>query len=74
MENEPAFPFKWENRDGGIDIEQGLTKREYFAAMALQGVMANGKIYGGYNAHDAAKKAKEVADELLKQLKGGSNG
>jgi hypothetical protein len=40
---------------------KGLTKREYFAIMALQGILASGPI----NVYDAAQKAFEVADELL---------
>ncbi len=40
----------------------GLTKREYFAAMAMQGYIAAGK---GSNAIDWVR----CADELLKALK-----
>lgn len=44
---------------------QGLTKREYFAAMAMQGLCANphpGSIT------KVAKMSVECADELIKQL------
>lgn len=63
--------------------ENGLTKREYFAAKAMQGIMASGFYTdaGIHKALDALKvphetglkqaiamMAIEVADELLKQL------
>ena len=60
----------------------GLTKREYFAAMALQGVMAHHqnfiivRVYSddyGYSqqefdASEAAYLAVQAADALLKEL------
>ena len=47
----------------------GLTKREYFAALAMQGILANGtqRIHGDmyqFLAHVAVKQA----DTLLKEL------
>lgn len=41
--------------------EAGLTKREYFAAMAMNGMMSNGK--GGNVA-----KAVQLADDLIAEL------
>ncbi len=45
----------------------GLTKREYFAAMAMQGILAN-----NYENHEdyvfAVQEAIEYADELICQL------
>lgn len=35
-----AFGRQWKNRNGK-DCGYGLTKREYFAAMAMQGLRAN---------------------------------
>lgn len=51
----------------------GLTKREYFAAMAMQGLMVqaiagNHNINDDFNNHYRAKFAVDMADELLKQL------
>lgn len=40
----PAFPISVEETDRierGIDIYIGLTKREYLAAMAMQGLLVN---------------------------------
>lgn len=43
---------------------EGLTKREYFAAMALQGILANDSLVHFSAASVAVKKA----DELIKEL------
>ena len=42
----------------------GLTKREYFAGLALQGLLHNSWI----KYHEATKMAVEYADELLEEL------
>lgn len=42
--NASAFPVSAERNDEGMILhgsEAGLTKREYFAAMAMQGMMVN---------------------------------
>lgn len=44
----------------------GLTKREYFAAMAMQGIVADPNGY--IMAADIAKGAVEIADALIEQL------
>ena len=44
----------------------GLTKREYFAAMAMQGLMSNSKVM--INDMDNINQCVLIADELLKQL------
>lgn len=46
--------------NGGVS--PGLTKREYFAGLALQGLLASGQ---GGNERNLAKKAFRYADELL---------
>lgn len=48
----------------------GLTKREYFAAMAMQGLLSADARYKGRtdNRESLAKDAIAQADELLKQL------
>ncbi len=42
----------------------GLTKREHFAALAMQGILANGSSH----TEVAARKAVIAADNLLKEL------
>lgn len=48
----------------------GLTKREYFAGVALQGILSNRWTleFGNYNEEKKAEMAIRQADELLKQL------
>lgn len=54
---------------GGFEtIETGLTKRELFAAMALQGLLANPNQGSGL-----AAEAVEAADALIDALNKGSN-
>jgi len=76
MENgkQPEFPIDAElnqmSPKGMIPI--GLTKREYFAAMAMQGLLAK---YGGEmvkerttDTHGYASLSVIMADALLKEL------
>lgn len=58
MENgkESAFPIK--------DECSGLNKREYFAGLAMQGLLANWSTH----PQECAKRSIQIADELLKQL------
>jgi len=72
---QPAFPKPHQNMDGSIqhDIHNGLTKREYIATMAMQGLCANlehiQKTYEKTPEHELiVTKAIRIADELLKQL------
>lgn len=55
---------------GDIKVFTGLTKREYFAAKALQGVVSNQSFLKNLNAEPklVATAILEIADELLKQL------
>ena len=46
----------------------GLTKREYFAAMALQGMLANCNTKGMYSAHDYLIAAVNASDGLINEL------
>ena len=43
--------------------ENSCTKREHFAALALQGLLAN-----GHAVYSATKMAVKAADELIKEL------
>ena len=69
--NTPINPIL--NADGEVGempdgaILSGLTKREYFAGLAMQGLLANE--YGiGVSADDCASYAIKYANALLKQL------
>ena len=71
--DQPAFPIPFEiakRIDEGYGFEKihlGLTKREYFAGLAMQGMMANPSFYD-WDAIRIAKESIVTADELLKQL------
>lgn len=60
---ELAFPFVETGAMQGESVNLGLTKREYFAAMALQGFIACSGAYQGIEA-----RAVSCADRLLAEL------
>lgn len=63
--DQPAHPTVSLNvKSGNVENFDGLTKREYFAAMAMQGMLAN----SFWGEQDVAEQAIRYADELLKQL------
>ena len=62
-----AFPFEIEHKDGKV-YAKGLTKREYFAAMAMQGYLANTNIGGNYLPIEHAIDSVKLADALIKAL------
>ena len=68
--NEPAMPIEWElAKSVGLCRTQslGLSKREHFAGMALQGVCA--RAVGQSAGSDIlAICAVQLADALLKEL------
>ena len=81
MENkyQPAFPDTMRASAHGtnsmdpIEFPTGLTKREYFAAMAMQGLMAvndKGKELRNWDmaVREAAKISVMMADALLTEL------
>lgn len=66
---EKAFPLI---SPDGMAVNQGLSKREYFAAMAMQGFMSVSDKGSFSTVEECIEKAIELsiksADELLKQL------
>lgn len=62
---ELAFPFVETREMQGESISFGLTKREHFAAMAMQGLVA---APGAYTVNARAALAVECADALLRAL------
>lgn len=64
--NESVYPISASIRGQDHEPAQdGLTKREYFAAMALQGLLAGTDVLA--NAH-AARMAVAAADHLINEL------
>ena len=60
----PAFPF-WSDSDG-LAQYSGMTLRDYFAAKALQGMLAGFPDADGAHYPALAKLAYAIADEMLK--------
>lgn len=63
-QNEPAFPSPSQYGFGS-----GLTKRELFAAIALQGMLSRSNINASYQKY--AEGSIAVADALLAELEKG---
>lgn len=55
-----AYPSDFNN--------SGLSKREYFAAIALQGILSNSELLNRSGHGEAAKKAVDFADQLIAEL------
>ena len=74
----PAAPYNYpvKNEPGGSDVTiyTGLTKREHFAGLAMQGFIANSKTLTDMLLHESkpeetvAEGALMFADALLKEL------
>ena len=67
--NESAIPEVYTNAFDHISSTNGLSKREFFAAMAMQGIISNAsiaKITDSYK--DVAEWSIEHADALLEEL------
>ena len=77
MENskQPAFPLP---DSYYLSVhEHGLTKREYFAGLAMQGLLANNSIalpssLSDYEFRKLSNVCLKYADSLLKQLDNGN--
>lgn len=66
--DQSAFGYGFANETSHQE-SQGLTKREYFAGLAMQGVLASRQPYKArMTAEQVSIEAIGVADELLKQL------
>lgn len=66
--NEPAMPVPEVGENGCYTnvVNKGLTKRELFAAMAMQGMLADPE--SSTNPNTVACLAIDCADCLIKQL------
>ena len=69
--DKPAMPISVSSSTHGnicssdFTYGEGLTKREHFAGLAMQALLAR---YGNENADDCASYAVEYANALLKEL------
>jgi len=75
MENGKKQAFSVALHDNGNALHKeamGLTKREYFAGLAIQGILASPIDYSiSLRIHSKVEIAIKYADELLKQLEDG---
>lgn len=74
--NDPSYPARWPNGSGQPEMTCfGLTKRELFAAMAMQGLLSNlAEIRrAGFSDRDIEMFAVIRADALLAQLAKGAD-
>lgn len=66
--NESIFPDDKDNPQFN-SVHYGLTKREHFAAMAMQGMYSNNGMVDQFGyAETLAKEAVAIADALIKAL------
>lgn len=68
LRNAPAFPCEFLHSDNSLQPVYGLTKRELFAAMAMQGLCANGIAGSHHLPQFLSKAAVEQADALITAL------
>ena len=71
--NDPAFMVIGTYAEGSNALPTGLSKREYFAAMAMQGLLASFPDQGldGLNCKRYAIAMVEMADALIAELSKG---
>ena len=50
------------------DVHIGLTKREYFAGLAMQGYCSSKEFYAGTHQQSIAQASVDMADALLIEL------
>lgn len=62
-----AFPWVTTYPYGGFDRAFGLTKREYFAALAMQGLVAAPET-SGWSWEELADRSVRSADALITEL------
>lgn len=66
-----AYPEPFLNHPNlSLSIQPGITKREYYAGLAMQGILSNNNGVGPIKmiAITVASDAVVIADELLKAL------
>lgn len=63
--NPPAFPCEWDYIGSNREAANGMTLRDYFAAKAMQGMLADPEF--GHEAEVAASLCYAMADAMLKE-------
>jgi len=65
--NHAAFPFQYVEKDTLI-IHPGLSIRHYFAALAMQGMLADQTYVQPNQSNIIAEEAVKLADALIEEL------
>lgn len=73
MKTNPDEPIStnagtWNDDNLRTHVGRGLTKREYFAAMAMQGLIANSKTTPELGRVEIVRHAVAHADALIEEL------
>lgn len=69
MKTEPDFLMHSFNSDNASEGNfNGLTKREHFASMAMQGLISDQTYLRPNNGVEIAQRAVEIADALIAEL------
>jgi hypothetical protein len=73
--NQPIAPMPYTNSDGSIqhDVYSGLTKREYFAGLAMQGLLASDNLFYTDKPKIFSSLAVKYSDALLAELEAENN-
>jgi hypothetical protein len=67
MENPPAFPTRYRNREDDLIYEDGMSLRDYAALQALNGIIIkSSRSMDETSKSDLIKEAFEYADEYLR--------
>lgn len=66
--NDPAFPCKDVGNLLNPPELPGLTKREYFAALAMQGMLSNVQYSATVSWDELVEQAAKYADALIAEL------
>jgi hypothetical protein len=70
--NQPAFAthgtYNPNNNNYNCDEQIGLTKREYFAGLAMQGLLASVSYASNYKDGAIVSQSVKIADALLEEL------
>lgn len=68
--NDPAFarPLSQLGPEETAPEQEGLTKREYFAGLAMQGILAQPKLMANVSPEEIAKWAVIDADAIIAEL------
>jgi hypothetical protein len=68
MENGENLIHSFNNTDYSEGNFKGLTKREYFAGLAMQGLLASVSYASNYKDGAIVSQSVKIADALLKEL------